>query len=70
MQYVTGQIVLTERKISLFIVSLNVKNNGKESLKLSKVKKENWLARIFRKYLIERKLERTRTRTQSSQYEI
>ena len=39
-----------------------VKNNGKEGLKLSKVSREKWLAQIFRKYLTERKLERTRTR--------
>ena len=41
-----------------------VKNNGKEWLKLSKRegKSQNWLAQIFRKYLIKRKLERTRTR--------
>ena len=33
-----------------------VKNNGKEDLKLSKVRRENWLAQIFRKNLTERKL--------------
>ena len=37
-----------------------VKNNGKGGLKLSKVKREKWLAQIFRKNLTERKLERTR----------
>ena len=37
-----------------------VKNNGKEGLKLSKVRREKWLAQIFRKNLTERKLERTR----------
>ena len=37
-----------------------VKNNGKEGLKLSKVRREKWLAQIFRKDLTERKLERTR----------
>ena len=63
-----------------------VKNNGEEGLKLSKVRRESqkWLAQIFRKYLNERKLERTRTGiqimlyaspfsvffTQSSQYQI
>ena len=36
-----------------------VKNNRKEGLKLSKVRREKWLAQIFRKYLTERKLERT-----------
>ena len=35
------------------------KNNGKEGLKLLKVRREKWLAQIFRKDLIERKLERT-----------
>ena len=39
-----------------------VKNNGKKRLKLSKVRREEWLTQIFRKYLTERKLERTRTR--------
>ena len=39
------------------------KNNGKEGLKLSKVRKEEkLLAHIFRKDLTETKLERTRTR--------
>ena len=33
-----------------------VKNNGKEGLKLSKVRREKQLAQIFRKYLTERKL--------------
>ena len=41
-----------------------VKNNSKEDLKLSKVKKEEkWLAQIFRKDLTETKLEATKTRT-------
>ena len=41
-----------------------VKNNGKEDLKLSKVRKEEkWLAQIFRKDLTETKLEATKTRT-------
>ena len=39
-----------------------VKNNGKEKLKLSKVRREKCLSQISRKELIERKLERTRTR--------
>ena len=33
-----------------------VKNNGKEGLKLSKVRREKWLPKFFRKYLTERKL--------------
>ena len=37
-----------------------VKNNGKEGLKLSKVRREKWLAQIFRNDLTERKLERKR----------
>ena len=37
-----------------------IKNNGKEGLKLSKVRRKKWLAQIFRKNLTERKLERTR----------
>ena len=39
-----------------------VKNNCKEVLKFSKVRREEWLAQISRKYLTKRKLERTRTR--------
>ena len=35
---------------------------GREGLKLSKVRRKNWLAQIFRKDLTERKLERTRIR--------
>ena len=35
---------------------------GSEGLKLSKVRRKNWLAQIFRKDLTERKLERTRIR--------
>ena len=33
-----------------------VENNSKKGLKLSKVRREKWLAQIFRKYLTERKL--------------
>ena len=39
---------------------LIVKNNGKEGLKLSMVRREKSLAKLFRKDLTERKLERTR----------
>ena len=39
-----------------------VKNNDKEVLKFSKMRREEWSAQIFRKYLTEKKLERTRTR--------
>ena len=43
-----------------------VKNNRKEGLKLSKVRREKWLAQIFRKDLTERKLERTRMKIMPS----
>ena len=36
-----------------------VKNNRKEGLKLLKVRREKWLAQIFRKDLTERKLQET-----------
>ena len=52
------QIVLTERKTSLITVFPQFKKNGKEGLKLSKVRREKWLAQIFRKDLTERKLEK------------
>ena len=39
-----------------------VKNNDKEALKLLKVRKEKWLAQIFKKYFTEKKLGRTWTR--------
>ena len=39
-----------------------VENNGKQVLKFSKVRREEWLAQIFRKYLTDRKLERKTTR--------
>ena len=52
MQYLTVEIVLTERKTSLI--------NGKEGLTLSKVRREKSLAQIFRKDLTDRKLEKTR----------
>ena len=61
-QYLTVQIVLTERKMSL-ITSLNpsiVKNNGKEGLNLSKVRRGKSLAQIFRKDSTETNLERTK----------
>ena len=62
-QYLTVQIVLTERKMSL-ITSLNpsivIRNNGKEGLKLSKVRRGKWLAQIFRKDSTETNLERTK----------
>ena len=64
MQYLTVQIVLTERKASLITVFPQiVKNTGKTGLKLAKVRREEkCLAQIFRKDLTETKLERTRTR--------
>ena len=58
-QNLTVQILLTEGKTSLIIVFPQLlKNNSKEGLKLSKVRREKWLAQIFRKDLTERKLER------------
>ena len=51
-----------EKVKSNYRFSSIVKNNGKEELKLSKVRREKWLAQISRKDLTERKLERTRTR--------
>ena len=51
-----------EKDKSNYRFSSIVKNNNKESLKLSKMRKDKWLAQIFRKDLTERKLERTRTR--------
>ena len=39
-----------------------VKNNDKEGLNLLKVRKEKWLAQIFKKYFTERKLGRAWTR--------
>ena len=41
------------------VSNVSLKNNGKEGLKLSKWRREKWLAQIFRKDLTERKLERT-----------
>ena len=39
-----------------------VKNNNKKGLKLLKVRREKWLAQIFRKdFNLRRKLKRTRT---------
>ena len=43
-----------------------VKNNSKKGLKLSKVRREKWLAQIFRKDLTERKLEVTRMKIMPS----
>ena len=53
--------MLTERKNkSNYRFPSIVKNNGKEGLTLSKVRREKLLAQIFRKDLTERKLEKTR----------
>ena len=51
-----------EKNKSNYRFPSNVKNNSKEDLKLLKNRREKWLAQIFRKYLTERELERTRTR--------
>ena len=45
-----------EKRKSNYRFPKNVKNNNKEGLKLSKVRREKQLAQIFRKYLNERKL--------------
>ena len=50
----------SEKNKSNYPFSSTVKNNGKESLKLSKERREKWLAQIFRKDLTEIKLEGTR----------
>ena len=59
-QNLTVQILLTEGDKSHYRFPSIVKNNGKEDLKLSKVRREKWLVQIFRRDLTERKLERTR----------
>ena len=51
-----------EKDMSNYHFPSIVKNNGKEALKLSKVKKQKWLAQIFRRVLTDRNLERTRSR--------
>ena len=69
MQYLTVQIVLTERKgKSNYRFPSIVKNNGKEDMNFSKVrrKEEKWLAQIFRKDLIER--EKTRNMNQNNAF--
>ena len=81
-QNLTVQILLTEGGKSHYRFPSIVKNNGKEDLKLSKVRREKWLVQIFRRDLTERQLERTRIKimlsaspssvflTQISQYQI
>ena len=51
-----------EKAKSNYLFHSIVKNNGKEGLKLLKVRREKKLAQIFRKDSTERKLEKTRTR--------
>ena len=51
-----------EKDMSNYRFPSIVKNNGKEALKLSKVRRRKWLAQTFRKVLTERNLERTRSR--------
>ena len=55
-----------EKNKSNYCFSSIVKNNGKECLKLSKERREKWLAQIFSKDLPERKLERTRIKMMHS----
>ena len=58
MQYLTVQIVLTDRKTSLIIIFPKMlKIMAKKAWKM---RREKWLTQIFRKYITERKLERTR----------
>ena len=60
-QYLTVQIVLTERKTSIIAIFPQLlKKNGKEDLKLLQVRREKWLNQIFRKDLTERKLKNER----------
>ena len=51
-----------EKDKSIHRFPSTVENDGKEGLKHSKVRRGKGLPQIFRKYLTERKLERTRTR--------
>ena len=71
MLHLTVQIVLTERNTSNradrekhksndCFPSIVKNNGGKEGLKLSNVRREEWLAKIFKKDLTERKLKRAR----------
>ena len=45
-----------------------LKKNGKEGLKLSKVRREKWLVQIFRENLTERTLERTKSKNQNNAF--
>ena len=58
MQHLTVQIKLTERKTSLHRFTSVVKNNGKEGLTFSIVRKEKLFTQVSRKELTERKLEK------------
>ena len=51
-----------EKVKSNYRFALFVKTNAKEGLKLSKMRREKWLAQILWNDLTERKLERTTTR--------
>ena len=60
-QYLTVQIVLTERKASLITVFPQLlKKLAKNASNFRKWETEKWLAQIFRKDLTERKLKKTR----------
>ena len=48
-----------EKNKSNYCFFSNVKNSGKEGLKLLKVRREKWIAQIVRKDLTKRKVERT-----------
>ena len=57
-----------EKDKSNYRIASVVKNNGKEGLKLSKMRREKWLAQIFWKDLNERKLERARMKIMLSAF--
>ena len=49
-----------EKDKSYYRFPSNIRNNGEEGLKLSKLRREKWIAQICRKDLTEKKLENTR----------
>ena len=57
-----------EKNKSNYHFSSIVKNNGKEGLKLSKLRREKWLAEIFREDVTEKKLEKTRIKIMLSSF--
>ena len=55
-----------EKDKSNYCFPLIIKNNSKKGLKHSEVRREKWLAQIFRKDLTERMLERARIKIMPS----